>query len=109
MLCKENMDLIIELQKWYLSQCNEDWEHTYGIEIGNLDNPGWTLSVDLTHTYLEDVFFETISYGMGANAETSGNEWLICEVKEGKFQAAGGPEKLHEMLFTFLNWAGKNA
>lgn len=101
------MDLIIELQKWYLSQCNEDWEHTYGVQIGNLDNPGWTLDVDLTHTYLEDAAFKEVSYGIGSEAELSGNEWLICEVKNGKFKAAGGPEKLHEMLSIFLAWANE--
>lgn len=51
------MDVIGELQKWYLSQCNDDWEHTYGIQISNLDNPGWNLEVDLTDTYLENVPF----------------------------------------------------
>jgi hypothetical protein len=99
------MDLIVKLQKWYLAQCNLDWEHTYGIKIGNLDNPGWTLEVDLIDTYLENILFEKISYGMGIEAETSGNEWLVCEVKEGKFEAAGGPEKLQEMISIFLAWA----
>ena len=29
------------LQKWYKSQCNGDWEHSFGIKIETLDNPGW--------------------------------------------------------------------
>ncbi|WP_416397412.1 immunity 53 family protein [Allohahella sp. A8] len=103
------MDIIGELQKWYLSQCNDDWEHTYGIAISNLDNPGWHFEVDLTDTYLEDVPFETRSYGMGAEADISRNEWLICERKDRKFRASGGPEKLHEMISIFLAWACANA
>ena len=30
------------LMQWYLGECNNDWEHTYGVEIGTLDNPGWS-------------------------------------------------------------------
>jgi hypothetical protein len=41
------------LQQWYLSHCNEDWEHQYGISIKNIDNPGWHLSVDLVGTEVQ--------------------------------------------------------
>ncbi|QDW53959.1 MULTISPECIES: Imm53 family immunity protein [Burkholderia] len=30
--------LIIELQRWYMFQCDEVWEHSYGVEIVNVDN-----------------------------------------------------------------------
>ncbi|HBU98859.1 MAG TPA: hypothetical protein DEF21_13285 [Thalassospira lucentensis] len=29
---------------------NDDWEHTYGIAIGNIDNPGWSLKVEFIGT-----------------------------------------------------------
>lgn len=45
---------------------------------------------------------------MGAEAASSGNEWLICERKASKFTASGGPEKLHEMISIFLAWANAN-
>jgi len=60
------MPSISELEKWYLSQCNEDREHTYGIEIGTLDNLGWFLKVDLTDT---DVEYTEYSYGIGNESE----------------------------------------
>jgi hypothetical protein len=41
------------LQSWYLSQCDEDWEHEYGVKIATLDNPGWRVQVDLIGTALE--------------------------------------------------------
>jgi hypothetical protein len=41
------------LMQWYVGQCDNDWEHTYGVEIGTLDNPGWSLKVDLRETALE--------------------------------------------------------
>ena len=43
------MHQIEQLQAWYAAQCNGKWEHTYGIAIGTLDNPGWSLSVDLDY------------------------------------------------------------
>jgi hypothetical protein len=33
-------DLLKRLQDWYVSQCDGGWEHTYGISIDTLDNPG---------------------------------------------------------------------
>ena len=41
------------LQDWYLAQCDEDWEHSYGVKIDTLDNPGWLIDVDLKDTSLE--------------------------------------------------------
>ncbi|CAN5332574.1 hypothetical protein BH18ACI2_BH18ACI2_12670 [soil metagenome] len=52
------MSVLADLQKWYESQCNEDWEHQYGVTIGTLDNPGWTVTIDLVNTDLEGREFE---------------------------------------------------
>ena len=97
------------LQEWYLSQCNEDWEHTYGVEIGTLDNPGWSLKVDLADTSLEEVGYAGHSYGVGANSEPDSQDWLICKVEDRKFIGYGGPRKLDEMIDIFLLWANANA
>jgi len=59
------MSSLQELQEWYLSQCNEDWEHTYGVSIGTIDNPGWSLEVELSDTSLENINYEEYSYGVG--------------------------------------------
>ena len=32
------MSLIRWLEEWYKSQCDGDWEHLFGVEIGTLDN-----------------------------------------------------------------------
>ena len=40
------------LMQWYLAECNDDWEHSYGVKIDTLDNPGWTLKIDLRETDL---------------------------------------------------------
>jgi hypothetical protein len=94
------------LQQWYLSQCDEDWEHMYGVRIETLDNPGWTVEIDLANTELEGRPFDPIHYGIFEDAETSGNEWISCEVENNKFSGAGGPLKLGEIINVFLRWAG---
>jgi len=38
------------LQKWYADHCDGDWEHEYGIVIETLDNPGWSIVIDLKNT-----------------------------------------------------------
>ncbi len=103
------MNSLQELQEWYLSQCNEDWEHTYGVSIGTLDNPGWSVEVELTDTDLEGAQFKTQSYGVGENADPNGHDWLVCEVKDNKFIGHGGPRKLEEIIKVFLAWVKQNA
>jgi len=103
------MSAIIELQNWYLSQCNDDWEHTYGIEIGTLDNPGWSLLIDLSDTDLGEVSYPETSYGIGDSAESSGNDWVVTKIESGKFIGYGGPHKLEELISIFLVWAKSNA
>lgn len=103
------MSTLTELQEWYLAQCNEDWEHTYGVSVGTIHNPGWSLTVELTDTYLVSVNFAGHSYGVGVDGHASGNDWLICKVEQGKFIGFGGPRKLEEMINVFLSWAKENA
>lgn len=90
------------LEEWYLSNCDGDWEHCYGIKIGTLDNPGWTVSVDLHETKFEGKDFNTI------DIERSHNDWVYCKVEKNAFKGAGGPKNLKEMLTIFRDWVTKN-
>ncbi|MGO4223646.1 immunity 53 family protein [Lysobacter sp. TAF61] len=99
------MDALTRLQQWYLDQCDEDWEHSCGVTITTLDNPGWNIEIDLAGTKLEGKALEPIHYGMFEDAETSGSEWIFCKVADNKFSAAGGPQKLEEIINEFLKWA----
>ena len=101
------MDALEELQIWYRAQCDGDWEHSYGVKIDTLDNPGWSLTVDLTDTALSGKPFAEKTYGTGPNAPTSGNEWLHCKVENEQFLATGGPTKLGVMITIFLAWASR--
>ena len=88
-----------ELQQWYLSQCDGDWEHTYGVKIGTLDNPGWHVEIDLAETGLENRAFAPITELAPEAA------WVDCKVAEAQFRGAGGPAMLARILRTFLDWS----
>jgi hypothetical protein len=94
---------LTELQNWYATQCDGDWEHQDGIEIITLDNPGWRVAISLRDTRLADVVFEPIEENYANEAE-----WLRCWVDERKFHAAGGALMLSRILRIFLDWASAN-
>ena len=102
------MNVLVELQKWYRSRCDGDWEHCEGIRIDTLDNPGWTIEISIRGTDLEGKAFRAHSYGVGEDALASGDDWLDCRVEDNIFKAAGGPFKLEEMIRVFLDWASGN-
>ena len=88
-----------ELQRWYSGHCDGEWEHHYGVRIETLDNPGWSLKVDLTDTPLSAKAFEPV------DRTGDGREWLVAQIEEGRFAAYGGPNMLGTMVQLFLSWA----
>lgn len=90
------------LLNWYYKQCDGDWEHSNGIEIGTLDNPGWHLSVNLRDTECDGKEFKYVKI------ERSENDWLHCFIKNGKFEGPCGPFNLFEVLQIFRNWVEKS-
>jgi hypothetical protein len=98
-----------ELQDWYRSQCNDNWEHSHGVKIETLDNPGWTVTVDLRETVLQSKTFQGLSKGVIADNLTESEDWIVCKVEEQKFKGAGGPGKLEEIIATFLDWVKSHA
>lgn len=96
-------NLIPRLQRWYLAQCDGDWEHSLGVKIGTLDNPGWTLDIDLESTPLDGRSFTRVERGLDAREPNV--DWFTCFIEDKQFKGRGGPEKLAEMIAIFLNWA----
>lgn len=94
---------MIELQKWYFRQCDEDWEHSFGIKIETLDNPGWHISIDLEGTDLDGKAF--VSTEKNYDSEL---EWLTCKVRNNVFEGACGPMELDKVINIFLEWAHGN-
>ena len=100
---KKNLDLLTRLQNWYGSMCNGDWEHTYGVFINNVDNPGWRLKVEVIDTYLYKAPFDKVQV-----QREDEDDWIVCTAKDGEFKGSGGPNNLNEILEIFLNWAEAN-
>lgn len=86
------------IENWYGRMCDGDWEHTYGIQIDTLDNPGWVVRIDLAGTPLQEKRFDAV------NTDRSNNNWLRCEVSDMTFTGLGGPGNLQEILEIFLAW-----
>jgi len=102
-------DNITWLMSWCLAQCNEDWEHQYGVVIDTLDNPGWSLTVDLEETFLLGKPFEPIFENIAESEAEQGLDgdvrWMVAEVQGTKFRAYGGPRDLSRLIEVFRAWA----
>lgn len=88
--------MIQRLQQWYHNECDGDWEHAYGIKIETLDNPGWIVKIDLTDTSWEAMH---IPYTLNEISET---EWLGFKFENQKFEGAGSPDRLEEIIGVFF-------
>ncbi len=98
---KTEGDIIEWIQSWFASQCNEEWEHSKGIKIDTIDNPGWMVLIDIEGTYLEKKKMNTIS------EERNDDEWINCSVSEAQFRGFAGPNQLDEILKVFKSWAAR--
>ncbi len=92
------MRVLQQIMNWYGTQCNEDWEHSFGIKIDTIDNPGWSVLIDLQETSLANKAFVEL------DIKRTEEDWLYCAVSNGKFNGAGGVGNLAELLCTFLEW-----
>ncbi|MDQ1913729.1 immunity 53 family protein [Paenibacillus sp. GD4] len=92
-----------KLQTWYLSQCDGDWEHMYGIRVSTVDNPGWYVEVNIAGTTLEGRSFESI------RIDREDRDWIFCRVENNTFIGAGGPSNLDEILGVFNSWSCDNS
>ncbi len=107
-----SVDTLTWLQRWYLAECNGDWEHSYGIKIDTLDNPGWTLKIDLRETGLQGKPFTKIAHGEPtADLEEwrDVGSWWVADVDGDSFEAACGPLDLASVIQVFPDWAEQQA
>lgn len=94
------MSTLQEIQAWFQSHCDGDWEHGEGIRISSLDNPGWAIDIDLHGTELAAKPHEPV------DVERNELEWLRSWTQDGKFLVRCGPGDLEKGLRSFLDWAG---
>jgi len=93
-------DILDWLQNWYISQCDEDWEHQYGVRIDTMDNLGWSLTIDLYSTEIECVEFSKVKIDTEEG-------WLSCWVENQKFEGRCSPDNLKTILQIFKDWVGE--
>ena len=87
------------LLNWYQNHCDGDWEHRNGVDIDTMDNPGWSVIINLQDTELENKKFHEIKI------HRNENDWLFCFIKEDRFEGRCGPLNASEVLQIFQNWA----
>jgi hypothetical protein len=93
------MSNIFRLCAWYEAQCVNDWQEEFGIKIDTIDNPGWSLKIDLHKTNLLEKNFDELKI------DKSDLDWILARKKNSVFEAFGGPQNLEEMIGVFLAWA----
>lgn len=97
------MEIIKWLEDWYNRQCDGDWEHDHGIRIENLDNPGWTIHINLKDTELEYLKLRV------DDTERSEEDWFHYRIENGEYFAGGDPNKLLFLLEKFKEIAEKHS
>lgn len=90
------------LGNWYSEHCDGDWEHSYGLQITTLDNPGQAIDIRLEGTHLEDKNFKTL------DIERSDLDWVYCTVSDNFFKERGGSKNLEEIIILFQEWSKSN-
>lgn len=94
------------LMNWYVRECNNDWEHSYGVKIDTLDNPGWAMEIDLRKTILEGLPFQS-KFGEPArdlNEWREQGSWWTAIADGLHFKAACGPTDLLAVVGVFRAW-----
>jgi hypothetical protein len=86
-------------ETWYAAQCDGDWDHEYGVTLETLDNPGWSLNIDLIGTALEGRLLAR------NETERTETDWLHVWSDGERFRAAGGARNLRAMLSAFRDFA----
>jgi hypothetical protein len=87
-------DLILALQNWYASQCNGTWEHSFGVEISNIDNPGWKIKI--TGTSAKKI--------INFSSERDEFDWIVVKGGETEFSGYGGLKNLQELFTLAVDW-----
>lgn len=89
--------MLQELMNWYISHCDGEWEHGYGITIETLDNPGW--AVKLTGASgKQDFCFK----------REEGERWVYIKTTASEFKGYGDEHSLIELLSMATKWISHN-
>ncbi|WP_441251052.1 Imm53 family immunity protein [Kitasatospora sp. McL0602] len=92
------LDALGFITAWYTGQCDGDWEHEYGIRIETLDNPGWSVEIDLEETELDGVTLDRVE-------AAEGGSWIHAWSDGSVFHLRCGPGDLGPGLERFRDFA----
>lgn len=93
--CAVSENDFLWLQQWYQLQSIGKPEEEQLIHISTLDNPGWSLIVNLKNSAFENIIFNPIKI------DRSENDWMYASIKNQKFEAYCGPNNFFEILKFF--------
>lgn len=95
-------DSLANLIGWYTVQCDGVWEHSHGIRIHSLDNPGFIVKVDVGDTRLENTYYQSVDWESSTDL---GNEWIACYKTDEKIWiGACSPKQLERVIGLFVEW-----
>jgi hypothetical protein len=97
-----NLNILEWIQEWMFQNCDGVWENAQTFTITTIDNPGWSVTVNLVGTKLENELFPIV------DIENNEMDWLYCTIKNKQFQGDGGVKNLIKILEIFRNWAESN-
>jgi hypothetical protein len=86
------------LEDWYQRQCNGNWEHSQGMRLRSLDDPGWHLTINLTGTSAENAAPQKISL------DTPTGDWITCSISAERFDGSGDTRRLEQIIGVFRKW-----
>ena len=93
------MDSLKWLEQWYASISDDEWKDYYGITIRTLDNPGWSVEIDIAETPLDGKPFPAVNSDLGED------DWVFCKVENNKFVGVGDKSKLYYIINAFKAWS----
>jgi len=89
---------IRKLDKWYLEQCDGDWEHSYVVSI-TMSNAEWSFDIDVAYTD-----YDVTQIGK-YEEYIDQNDWYTIEINAEKFIAKGDLLKFSFIVNYFLGFA----
>src|SRR4051794_20996683 len=96
------------LYTWFSEHCDGDWEHQYGITIKTIDNPGWSLVIDLAWTNKEGASFQPVYHNVAPSEPEQGGSglgtWYLCKARSDQFIGYCGVNDLDKIVSIFRSW-----
>ena len=94
---------LVWLAEWFRRHCDGDWEHQYGVSITTLDNPGWSVQIDLAETTLASKAFDRVEID-------DGDRWVRVWKEDAPpvLRGVGSPLELPAIVHHMRRWLDQN-